>query len=334
MKKRILFISILVASQSSFGQLTQANEPAIGVTVPMYKITDTSSVTLDGILSVIGTGVTWDYSAITMESSATGSIGVMDAGTAPNAVSFPSSTKAISQGTAVQYFNSTTSERVSQGFVFNDPSFGEVVVVFDTDEAIQMTYPFVYGSTNADPYIGSTELNFGTPMTASVNGTVYSRIDGQGTLKLPSTQIANVFRLVTQDTTVIDAGVIQAEVIRTQMEYYDLSDQDLPIFVDAFLSISGMGAQRDVMSKNLSLGLTANTIQNVVLYPNPSNGEFTISGEFNKGAIEVTDITGKVVYTSEITSGAKINLNTVKSGIYFVKLTANNKTATQKITIK
>lgn len=334
MKKRILFISILIASQSAFGQLTQANEPAIGVTVPMYKISDTSSVTLADMLSVVGTGVTWDYSPVVMEATATGVIGVEDATTTTDASDFPTSTKALSQGTIIQYFNSTPTQRVSQGFVFNDASLGNVVVVLDTDEAIQLTYPFNFGSTNVDPYAGSTELNFGVPMTASVVGTVYSSIDGQGTLKLPSTQIANVFRLTTHDTTVVDAGMIQVEVIRTQMEYYDLSDQDLPIFIDAYLSISGMGAQRDVMSKNLSLGLKTKVVQNVVLYPNPSNGEFTISGEFNKGAIEVSDLTGKVVYTAEITSGAKVQLNSVKSGIYFVTLTANNKTSIQKIAIK
>lgn len=334
MKKRILFISILIASQSAFGQLTQANEPAIGITVPMYKITDTVSVTLADMLSVVGTGVTWDYSPVVMEGTATGVIGVEDATTTVDAADFPTSTKALSQGTIIQYFNSTPTQRVSQGFVFNDATLGNVVVVLDTDEAIQLTYPFNFGSTNVDPYTGSTELNFGTPITATVAGTVYSSIDGQGTLKLPSTQIANVFRLTTQDTTVVDAGMMQVEVIRTQMEYYDLSDQDLPIFIDAYLSISGMGAQRDIMSKNLSLGLKTKAVQNVVLYPNPSNGEFTISGEFNKGAIEVSDLTGKVVYNAEITSGAKVQLNNVKSGIYFVTLTANNKTSIQKITIK
>lgn len=335
MKKRFLLASLILTSQASFGQLTQANEPAAGTSSTMYVV-DTGAVTMASISSVTGTGVTWDYSTVMMNMATTQDISVSDAASTPNASSYPTSTKAITQGTILQYFNSTATERVSQGFVFTDPTFGEVVIVFDQDEAIQMTYPFAFGSTSTDVYEGSTTVDIGFgPMPATVDGQVHSTIDGTGTLRLPDADLTNLFRLTTMDTTVANVSGMAVEVIRIQHEYYDLADQNLPIFVDAYISISGFGEQRQVLSKNFStLGLENNTINNLVLYPNPSNGEFTISGDFAKGSVEVTDLSGRTVYSSEVTAGASVKLNDVKSGMYTVKVTADGKASVQKITIK
>lgn len=336
MKKGLLLVSIFLASKASFGQLTQANEPSVGASATMY-VADTGSVTMAGITAVTGSNVEWDYTTLGMDVNETQVISVMDATnpSTPNSADFPTSTKAISQGTIVQFFNSTASERVSQGFVFNEPTLGEVVVVFDTDEALQLTYPFNFGDASTDAYVGSTELNFGMPMTATVTGDVYTTIDGTGTLRLPDMDIADVFRLTTIDTTLVDAGLMSVEVIRVQHEYYDNNNIELPIFLDAYISASGLMQERQVLSKNFStVGLSKNTIENVVLFPNPSTGEFAITGNFTKGNVEVTDLTGKVVYASEIVSGAKVELKDVKSGVYMVKLAADDKTSVQKITVK
>lgn len=338
MKKNFILLSLLISSQFSFGQLNQANEPAVGASSPMYLITDTSTVTMASILSIVGTNVEWDYSAVTMETSPSETIGVVDPASTSSAADFPTSTKAISQGTIVQYYNSTATERVSQGFVFNEPTIGEVVIVFDTDEATVLTYPFDYGSTNADAYDGSTELTIGMPTTADVLGTIYSEIDGTGTLKLPgNTLIGNVFRLVTKDTsTVSDGGFVNTTVIRTQMEYYDATNPELPIFVDAYISVEGFGAERQVLSKDYTTaGIEAKkAISNLILYPNPSKGTFTVSGDFHQAGVEVMDLTGKIVFESTIENGGGIELNNARNGVYFLRLTSDAGTSIQKITIK
>ncbi|MCD4793545.1 MAG: T9SS type A sorting domain-containing protein [Bacteroidales bacterium] len=75
-----------------------------------------------------------------------------------------------------------------------------------------------------------------------------------------------------------------------------------------------------------------------IIYPNPTNGVFTISCEnspFKKEIREIliTDITGKIVYSknhidnNEIT----INISSEKSGIYFLKFISNNKIINSKI---
>lgn len=339
MKKRLLLLSVILASQTSFGQLTQGNEPAAGASSVMYAITDTGTVSLAGISTVTGPSAVWDYSSIKMENTASESISVGDATTSPNASDFPTSTKTISQGTIIQYFNSTSTERVSQGFIFSVNGI-DVPVVF-TDEATLLTYPFSFGGTAVnDTYAGNAIINLGglfPPTNAPVTGKIYASIDGTGILKLPTEDISNIFRLTTIDTAVATGVPIlnTVEIIRIQHEYYDAAAIGLPIFVDAYVFVSGAGEQRQVLSKNFStIGLEKNAIQNLVLYPNPSNGEFAISGEFVKGNVEVTDLTGKVVYTSEITSGGIIKLGDVKSGIYTLKLVAGDKASVQKITIK
>jgi hypothetical protein len=327
MKKKLLLLSVILGSQASFGQLTQANEPAAGTSSVMHVV-DTGSVTLASIAAISGTNVEWNYTGTVISLNNTQAVTVADAS---GSTDFPSSTKSISQGQIVQYFNSTSTERVSQGFVFNEPTFGQVVAKFTTNEAILLTYPFDYGSALSDTYAGTAVADLGNiPLT----GKIYSTIDGTGTLKLPGDDYPNVFRLTTIDTTTATFLAIDIEVIRTQYEYYDLADQNLPIFIDATITIGG-DSERQVLSKHYSeVGLDKNAIQNLVLYPNPSNGEFTISGEFVKGNVEVTDLAGRVVYTSEIISGATVKLNDVKSGVYTVKLSAGDKSSIQKITIK
>jgi len=70
----------------------------------------------------------------------------------------------------------------------------------------------------------------------------------------------------------------------------------------------------------------ASKISGLLIYPNPSTGEFTI--ELSNGlskAIEVSDLSGRVVFTNT-SSKDKVNVNIthLASGIYYVKIQSNN----------
>jgi hypothetical protein len=87
-------------------------------------------------------------------------------------------------------------------------------------------------------------------------------------------------------------------------------------------------------SDNLVLGINdLNDINNVELYPNPTEGDVHIKFSANqaeKMVVQITDITGKVVSTSQIASKEGSNLIVVptdgmSSGTYFVKLGNNAK---------
>lgn len=78
------------------------------------------------------------------------------------------------------------------------------------------------------------------------------------------------------------------------------------------------------------------------VYPNPSNGLFTldIESEENLGnvQVEVYDITGKSVYTNNFFAAnnlmKQVNLSNLNGGIYFLRTVINGNNTIQKISIK
>ena len=90
------------------------------------------------------------------------------------------------------------------------------------------------------------------------------------------------------------------------------------------------------------LGLPENnTINSFNVYPNPTSDFAVINFELNQTAdveISITDMTGKVVYSSVISnvSGVKsvsISAESMNNGIYFVNLKSNGSKMSQKLTI-
>ncbi len=68
------------------------------------------------------------------------------------------------------------------------------------------------------------------------------------------------------------------------------------------------------------------------IYPNPSNGIFSISvdGIYN---LEIRDISGKVVLSQELTN-AKNSINLGKQGVYMLRLTNNETTINYKVIVE
>ena len=71
----------------------------------------------------------------------------------------------------------------------------------------------------------------------------------------------------------------------------------------------------------------------ISIYPNPSDGIFSIAmnGTYN---LEIVDVTGRLVESTEFTDNAEIDISTEIKGIYFLKFFNENGTAVKKIMIK
>ncbi|MUU78929.1 S8 family serine peptidase [Winogradskyella endarachnes] len=100
-----------------------------------------------------------------------------------------------------------------------------------------------------------------------------------------------------------------------------------------------------VTGNNLTLGNGENTLaSDLVIYPNPSNGAFTVNFSSTQNSIEdvkinIYDTRGRMVFNkvySDNTSlfNATINLNEVEGGMYIVNITKGNSTTSQKIIIE
>ena len=78
-----------------------------------------------------------------------------------------------------------------------------------------------------------------------------------------------------------------------------------------------------------------NTTKKINIYPNPSNGTFTIiNNELQITNIEITDITGKLVLskTTKVNNNSQYSIN--KKGIYFITIKTEIQIFTEKIIIQ
>lgn len=81
-----------------------------------------------------------------------------------------------------------------------------------------------------------------------------------------------------------------------------------------------------------SLATTEINFDKIVLYPNPVNDYLSITGLNTKGTLELFNTLGEKVFQSDIENQHQINLN-LQSGIYFAKISSENKNFTKKIII-
>jgi predicted Zn-dependent protease len=73
---------------------------------------------------------------------------------------------------------------------------------------------------------------------------------------------------------------------------------------------------------------------NFVIYPNPSNGTFTIESPINDYTLVVSNMLGQRLFTRKINEDkAVINLSIVANGMYFIQEQYNKGIATQKLII-
>jgi len=329
------FLLATLITRSAFTQtvtMEQANEPSIGNTKNMYEC-DTATNALEG---VTGNGATWDFSQI-VGTNSTKTIEIIDPATSSYSTAYPTSTKGFSiQGALTNFYNSTPNERISQGFVFNEPSFGTVVATFDTDEQKTVSYPFANGNSLTDAFSGSLAFTFnGVNQNPTCTGTSYASIDGQGTLLLPSgNAYPNVIRYKIVDTVFTQVSfVVPLDVIfvRTQYEYYDLTNDVLPLFTYSNVSIKQAGtamqlaAQKAVLSSiqpTSTTGIQQIEKENFTIVPNPVSEAFTLAGIGNQTHfLTITDLSGRIIKTvKDVSEGHSVSSSDLPSGTYLIKL--------------
>lgn len=340
MNKRLLLAFALFLNIAALAQFTQSNEPMLGNGETLYII-DSNAVNYENIT---GTGVIWDYSMYGGYGNVSRSVSVLDPSSTANAADFTSSTQAVDIENATTYFfNSTASERIGQGYVFNEQTLGEVKLVFDTDEATLMTYPMNVGDVNVDTYQGTLYFSLsGVPQSPSATGSIITAVDGQGTLKLADgNDYSNVLRYKLVDTansTLPFVGGIQ--LVRHQYEYYDHTTSNLPLFNHTSLSIiqsdgSVLADISLILSKHDPSGIVSLTEEATALfsvYPNPTTDNITIKAD-GTFVYSVFNSEGKTIYKGEANTENSVNVASLETGVYFVKVEKEGKIEIKKIMI-
>jgi hypothetical protein len=96
----------------------------------------------------------------------------------------------------------------------------------------------------------------------------------------------------------------------------------------------------EVQLYEAELGLENNQFSgdNVIVYPNPNRGSFTIkySGDTAIDIVKVTNISGQLIKTMDINNMSQleeVRLPSFATGLYFVEITSNNRTIVKKIQV-
>ncbi len=323
---------MIISSLANAQSLTQSNEPSIGATRTMY-VCDSSYANFN---ATTGTGVTWDFSAITGYSGVPSkSMSV----TAPGNSDFSPATKVTGiNGFISSYWTSTSSDRTSQGYVFTEATLGDVIVKFNTDAEKLMNYPFAVTNSFTDNFVGTLSnvtATSGAPIPCT--GNIVSSIDGQGTLILPgSISLTDVIRnkvVETSNATITFLGnTVDVVVVRTQYDYFNTAGANaLPVFSHINVAISGSAFNNEVslvlssVQPTTLLAVQENEISNFNMYPNPSEGKVVFKGDFSENAsLEVMDQTGRVVSkVANLNNGTILDLSNVQKGIYTVVISNN-----------
>lgn len=233
----------------------------------------------------------------------------------------------------------------------NDTAFGEVIVTSDCESAMLTAtanpcYEFVSwndGNTENPRYINLTSdtnlianftaRDFGVTLLANIcEGETYNEngfeINEEGTYTQTLQTENGCDSLVTLilivnpnfDTT-IEATINTGE---TYSEF-GFNETEAGIYTQTLQSEMGCDS---TITLNLSVTASLLDIENTTLsfYPNPTKDEITFSTRID--AVEVIELSGKVVMKAENTE--KINISALPAGAYYLKLHSNGKTITQK----
>ncbi|AOW19530.1 leucine-rich repeat domain-containing protein [Urechidicola croceus] len=125
---------------------------------------------------------------------------------------------------------------------------------------------------------------------------------------------ANEATYTIENTTEEDTGIYVAKVTNTDIPDLTLESIPYDITIDAALGIDEL--------KDTKFSV----------YPNPANDILFVSNISDLAKIEIYDLLGKKVISKEnITSQTQLKLTNLKTGVYILKVSINNKVLTQKL---
>ena len=74
-------------------------------------------------------------------------------------------------------------------------------------------------------------------------------------------------------------------------------------------------------------------VNSILVYPNPTTDYIIVSGLEGNSKVEIYTITGQLVQETTFDSEIRLNID-LNSGLYLVKVSANNQSITRKIIVK
>lgn len=233
-------------------------------------------------------------------------------------------------------FTSTTSGTIYSSFLFSIPAAGYDNVTVDlTNTYFALLTDNTGGSTNARVWIrkNGTQYQFGLGSTAAPDtwspnlydvGTTQYLIFGYDFTANSFSLYENQGTPITPTISVVAAAAPLANVGGFMLRQ-DAANTTPTIVIDELKINTAL----PTLSND-----SFNDIVGLRVYPNPAkNTLFITSDSFEVKNIAIYDVLGKATLTAKVTN-APLNISSLTSGIYIVKITEGNKTATRKLVIE
>lgn len=338
--KKILIAVAFLGSTSLFAQVdfTKTNHRLNG--------TDTYFV-CDSLISefadITGSGVTWDYDTIHKKESVTSAITVADNDGTEDSVFTPSDKHINTGDFTIEYVVNSNDTVFRKGISIINPDLGAVNAYFNPMPKA-MVYDLAFQDSVVSTFSGGADvLDIG--LTAvPMWGNHKTKYDGFGTLKIGNTTIHDVSRLYSYDSIKVDTqdpGVGIIDVILSSFEYYNFAISSKPIFVRVAYQIILPGNPPAEFSKVLSkydpsvtqtIGVkSVSSDIKFTIYPNPTQDNIKLSGDFESATIQIINALGEVVYTGSVLNNSTVSTADLTAGIYILKATVNKQTITRKM---
>ncbi|MDQ7916249.1 T9SS type A sorting domain-containing protein [Mesonia sp. MT50] len=159
-------------------------------------------------------------------------------------------------------------------------------------------------------------------------------VDGDGTATFDvgtEYNISNGGEMVTMRTQFYDADYIGEIIPNTQLTNL----VGIAARFDDGTTVTPQIFPRSLADFEADLSVNNHALTNVSLYPNPTNTGFVTIGTTSSEAasIEVYNLLGKQVIAQTLTNST-LNVSSLASGVYLVKVSVEGKTATKKLVIK
>lgn len=233
-----------------------------------------------------GANQTWNFSTAIV--SPAGSFNVLNSSSTPCTANFPTSGWCFSTpGSQYAYYNLSSSLLEETGASI--PSNCSGGSTFSNPKTV-LIFPFNYTNTNTDAYVSNT---------GSGNYTV--TYDAYGTLITPFGTYLNVARITNVD------GTNTSTVWLNTNPIYQIMTID--------------ENNNTIIFSNASVGVNETQLSNLIsVFPNPSNGNFTISTQniLSGGELEIYNCLGEIISKTKINElFLSIDLSEETAGIYF-----------------
>jgi hypothetical protein len=301
----------------------------------------------------------WDFSGLSTVGALTNFEYVSPATltSANGADKYPTATIARKETGATGYFyyQNTATNIDRLGFFGNATSWG---VYTGGTKATEFKFPITAGNSVNSTYAGDF-----APIDAAgtivypliTDGSVSIAADMQGQMILPSATFGssitytNVLRLHVIESFHVkiffDGNLLQDNIIADDYYYWFVESVKSPLFIYGTTSTTtstGTTTSAPVLRYQKTpnpLSVTTNNIETIAtISPNPSNGVLnlkTLSNDFENSKIEIYNTIGSLIYKSDLKQNSTdIDISNEAKGIYFIKISNDGKTQTQKIVLK